>query len=259
MATKPQQFRKAVRGNTKKVIAYVDRKYVWRNNGEAVIPSADLICMFCGSDQQITKEHIIPRWVFGKSTSAFFTVNLNGLDQTYNKATIPACQQCNSDLLNDLERTMQQLFTNRDIEIAPFDWQETQEIIRWLELIDYKFQIYNITRRFKASKKVGKIPYLMDFPLYMLLQNKDYTPFQVLSAIRRSLKRLAVFRKYEQLNSLVVFKTSNKGYHFFHTIEDFIFLELPQHELAFFYFFADQFATTQAAHDKAMVIIAKVY
>jgi hypothetical protein len=154
---------------------------------------------------------------------------------------------------------MQQLFTNRDVAADPFGWGETQEIIRWLELIDYKFQIYNITRRFKASKKVGKIPYLMDFPLYMLLPNKDYTPFQVLSAIRRSLKRLSVFQKYDHLNSLVVFRTSNKGYHFFHTIDDFIFLELPQHQIAFFYFFKEEFETTTAAHDKAMEIIKKVY
>jgi len=82
MATKAQHFRKTVRANIKMVIDYIDRNYVRRENDKAVTPSKDLICMFCGSNQQITKEHIIPRWVFGKDTQAFFTVNLNGLDQT---------------------------------------------------------------------------------------------------------------------------------------------------------------------------------
>ena len=259
MSTKPQHFRKAVRHNVKKVIDYIGRNYVWRENDKAVTPSKELICMFCGSNELMTKEHIIPRWIFAKDTKAFFTVTLNGLDQTYNKATIPACLKCNSDLLNDLERFIQRLFTNRDVSADPFDWEEIQEIIRWLEHIDYKFQIYNITRRFKASKQVGKIPYLMDFPLYMLLPNKDYTPFQVLSAIRRSLKRLSIARKYDHLNSLVVFHTTNKGFHFFHTVDEYIFLELPQYQIAVFYFFKEKFNTVKEAFDKATTIIKKVY
>lgn len=257
--TKAQVFRKAVRENVKDVVNYIDRNYVLRENDKAVQPSKQKICMFCGSGQNISKEHIIPRWVFNKNTKAFFTVNLNGLDQTYNKATVPACTQCNSELLNDLEKLIQGLFENRNVVKNPFEWGETQEIIRWLELIDYKFQIYNITRKFLASKKVGKIPYLMDFPLYMLLQNKDYSPFQVLSAIRRSLKRLSIAKKYKHLNSLVVFKTTNKGFHFFHTIDEFIFLEFPRYQIALFYFFKEEFDTTKAAYDKAMEIIKKVY
>ncbi|MDB5004393.1 MAG: hypothetical protein JWQ34_2618 [Mucilaginibacter sp.] len=259
MSTKPQNFRKAVRQNIKTVIDYIDRNYVLRENDKAITPSKDLICMFCGRDQSITKEHIIPRWAFVKDTKAFFTVTLNGLHQTYNKATIPACSQCNSDLLNDQERLLQQLFTGRDVKKEPFYWDGIQEIIRWLELIDYKFQIYNITRRFRASKKVGKIDYLVDFPLYMLLPNKDYTPFQVLSAIRRSLKRLSVAKKHKHLNSLVVFKSINKGFHFFHTIDEYIFLELPQYQIALFYFFNEEFGTVKEAHNQAMSIIKKVY
>jgi hypothetical protein len=259
MTTKAQHFRKSVRENIKTVMHYINQNYVVRENDKAIVPSKHLICMFCGKAGTITKEHIIPRWVFAKDTKAFFTVTLNGLDQTYNKATISACQQCNSDLINDLERSIQTLFAGRDVSKDPFYSEEIQEIIRWLELIDYKFQIYNITRKFRASKKVGKIDYLIDFPLYMLLQNKHYTPSQVLSAIRRSLKRLAVAKKDPHLNSLVVFKTTNKGFHFFHTLDDFIFIELPQHQIALFHFFNDQFATTKAAHDKAISIIKKVY
>jgi len=259
MATKAQHFRKKVRENIKNVIHYIDRNHVLRENDKAVQPSKQKICMFCGDTKNITKEHIIPRWIFSKNVNAFFTVNLNGLDQSYDKATLPACATCNAELLNDLEKIVQRLFENRDVAKQPFEWDETQEIIRWLELIDYKFQVYNITRKFLVPKNREKVDYLMDFPLYMLLPNKDYSPFQVLSAIRRALKRLSVARKYNHLNSLVVFKTSNKGYHFFHTIDEFIFLEFPQYQIALFYFFKEEFETTKAAHDAAMEIIAKVY
>jgi hypothetical protein len=259
MRTKAQHFRKTVRENIKNVIHYIDRNYVLRENDKAVKPSQQKICMFCGSVENITKEHIVPRWVFSKNAKAFFTVNLNGLDQSYNKATIPACAKCNAELLNDLEKTIQGLFENRDVAADPFEWDETQEIIRWLELIDYKFQVYNITRKFLVRKNSEKVDYLMDFPLYMLLQNKDYSPFQVLSAIRRSLKRLSVAKKYNNLSSLAVFKTSNKGFHFFHTIDEFIFLEFPQFQIALFYFYKQEFDTTEDAHNAAMEIIRKVY
>jgi hypothetical protein len=259
MTTKAQHFRKGVRENVKTVIQYIDKNYVLRQNDKAVTPSKQNICMFCGCAEDITKEHIIPRWVFAKNTKAFFTVNLNGLDQTYNKATIPACARCNSELLNDQEKLVQNLFQDRDVAVDPFNWNETQEIIRWLEFIDYKFQVYNITRKFLVPKNSQKVDYLMDFPLYMLLQNKDYTPFQVLSAIRRSLKRLSIAKKYSHLNSLVVFKTSNKGFHFFHTIDEFIFLEFPQFQIALFYFFKEEFHNTKAGHERAMEVIKKVY
>jgi hypothetical protein len=232
---------------------------VLRDNDKTVKPSENKICMFCGSNENLTKEHMIPRWVFSRNTAAFFTVNLNGLDQSYNKATIPACAKCNAELLNDLEKTIQGLFENRDVVADPFEWTETQEIIRWLELIDYKFQIYNITRKFLVQKIGEKVDYLMNFPLYMLLQNKNYSPFQVLSAIRRSLKRLSVAKKYNHLNSLVAFKTGNKGFHFFHTIDEFIFLESPKHHIAIFYFLKQEFDTTSDAQDAAVKIIKKVY
>ena len=259
MTIKAQHFRKAVRENVRTVIQFIDKNYVLRENDKAVKPSNKKICMFCGCTENITKEHIIPRWVFAKNTKAFFTVNLNGLDQTYNKATIPACARCNSELLNDQEIFMQNLFQNRDVAVDPFKWNETQEIIRWLELIDYKFQIYNITRKFLVPKNSKKVDYLMDFPLYMLLQNKDYSPFQVVSAIRRSLKRLSVAKKYRHLNSLVIFKTTNKGFHFFHTIDEFIFLEFPQFQIALFYFFREEFDNTTEAYQRAMNVIEKVY
>lgn len=237
---------------------FIDENYVNRIDGKAKRLS-ESICLFCASKTQITREHIIPRWVFQKSTEAYFNIAVNGLDQTYNRATIPACSNCNNNLLNALERSIQELFTNRDVKSDPFDPWEIEEIIRWFELVDYKFQLFNITRQFKYSKSSGDIPYLRGFPLYMLLPNKEMSPFQVLTAIRKSLKRLSVKSKYNQLNSLVIFKMQNPNPHFFHSIDEFIFLEMPQYQIALFYFYQDKFDTVDAAHERAMDIIKSVY
>jgi hypothetical protein len=248
-----------VRQNAKNVLAYIGRNYIAQSDGQ-VINSVEMpLCMICAATAEMTREHIIPRWLFLKRTDAFFTINLNGLNQTYNKATIPVCRRCNSELLNELERAVQQLLTKRDVEVDPFVAEETAVLIRWLELIDYKLQIYNISRKFKTSKTAGHIPLLEDIPLYLLLQNKNYSPFQVLTAIRRSLNRQAVAGKWNKLNSLVVFKTSNQGHNFLHTIDEFIFLEMPQYQIALFYFYNMEFDSVGEAHDQAMEILRKVY
>lgn len=251
-------LRVTIRQHEKSVMKFIDENYVTRINGRVKKPQ-ESICLFCASNKQITREHLIPRWAFQKSTEAYFNITVNGLDQTYNRATIPACSSCNNNLLNALERSIQELFTNRDVNSDPFDPWGIEEIIRWLELIDYKFQLFNITRQFKYSKSSGDIPYLRDFPLYMILSNKQLSPFQVLTSIRKSLKRLSIKNKYDHLNSLVIFKTKNPNPHFFHTIDEFIFMEMPQYQIALFYFYRDEFDTIAASHERAMEIIKSVY
>ena len=252
------RLRVIVKQQEKFVIKFIDENYVTRVDGKVKKPKA-AVCLFCAAENKITREHIIPRWAFQKSTDAYFSITLNGLDQTYNKATIPACSRCNNDLLNTLERSIKGLFTGRDVSANPFDSMEIEEIIRWLELIDYKFQIFNITRQFRYSKSAGDIPYLRDFPLYMLLPNKVLSPYQALTAIRRSLRRLCIKGKYKHFNSLVIFKTRNPDPYFFHTIDDFIFLEMPQYQIALFYFYREEFETGSSAHERAMEITKSIY
>lgn len=91
-----------------------------RINGNAVVPQSESMCSFCGSIKNVTKEHVIPRWVFENDPDKFFKTDVNGIRQTYNKTTIPACEVCNSDLLNSLEKYIQQIFTNRDLKVNFF-------------------------------------------------------------------------------------------------------------------------------------------
>ena len=217
------------------------------------------ICMFCGSQKQITKEHVIPRWTYAGCTKKDFTTNINGLSQTYNKTVISACSTCNNDLLGELELYINNLFSATNLNTDFFNNNERSNIIRWLEIIDYKFQVLNSKRHFLASKDNGFIPYLADFPLAILRPNINYSPAKAVSEIRRSFKRLTKKNKILNLNSLIVFKSSNKGFHFFHTMDDFIFIELPQYKLALFYFYKKVFATEKDAKDEADKIISKVY
>jgi hypothetical protein len=254
---KLSKLRVLLRYNAKDVMSYIVRNFIQRDQQGKAIKVIDApICMFCGTSKNITKEHVIPRWVFDKSTSAHFNITLNGQSQTYNKTTIPACNVCNAELLNALERYIQNLFVNG----TDFDfYNEHQHIIRWLELIDYKFHILNITKQFLSPREGNHIPYLKDFPLYMLLPNKDLSPSKVGSTIRKALLRLSIKDKSRKVNSLVIFKTTNKGYHFFHTLDDFIFIEIPQYGLAMFYFYNKEFMDIKEAHTAAMQIINKVY
>ncbi len=251
-------LRTTLRKNSKKIIEKVVTDYVQRENGKAKNLLGANICMFCGSSQELTREHVIPRWLFDGCPRKNFITNINGLSQTYNRTTIPACSSCNNDLLNSIEKYINTMLTTVDLEKTFFTVSEQQNIIRWLGVIEYKFQLLDIKRKFLKSKVKGFIPYLTDLPISMLRLNKDYTPSKVVSEIRRSLMRITIRNKDEHLNSLIIFKSSNKGFYFFHTMDDFIFLELPQHAMAFFYFFNRKFRTAKEGHKEAIKIIDQV-
>ncbi len=215
--------------------------------------------MFCGSNKNLSKEHVIPRWVFENNTTRFFTTDINGLTQTYNRTTIPACHLCNTSLLNSLEKYIKGLFEQVDPKNPVFTEYETENIIRWLEIIDYKFQILNIRREFKASKKHGFIPYLSNFPLSILRPAINYSPSKAFTEARRSQKRITIKSKTNNKNSLVVFKTTNPDFYFFHQMDDFIFLELPRYKLALFHFYKRYSKSNGEAYNEAKSVIHSVY
>jgi hypothetical protein len=252
-------FRTTIRQNSKRIIDSIINDFVIRENGKAKSVNHFDICMFCGSSQKITKEHVIPRWLINGDTRRKFATNINGISQTYNKTTIPACSTCNTDLLNSIEKYVNRLFTKTDLKKSFFETQEIDNIIRWLEIIEYKFQVLNIRRKFITPKGNDFILYLADFPISMLRSNKDYSPSKVVFEIRQSLKRLSIKRKNQATNSLIVLKTSNHSFHFFHTMNEFIFIELPVHNIAIFYFFNKKFETAKEGYIEAMKTIEAVY
>jgi len=217
------------------------------------------ICIFCASPENITREHVLPKWTFEKRTESFFITDVNGSEQTYNKTTIPACADCNNNSLASIESYIISMFKGIDLQETFFSNEDLHVIIRWLEIIEYKFQIMEIRRKFTKSKYADYIPYLADIPISIMRENINYSPSQAITQIRIAQKRITIKSKKERENSLVIFKTKSESFHFFHHLNDFIFLELPEFKIALFYFYSKTFVNTKDAHEAAMKIIKSVY
>lgn len=254
-----QLLRKNLRKNGQHIIYYLDENYINRVNGRAKPFKDPLICMFCNVSINIGREHVLPRWAFGKKTDDFFTTPINGLKHTYNSTTIPACSFCNTAILNGLEKRINSLFSNHNLSETFFSHEEREDIIRWLEIIEYKFQIFSLTAKFLASKNAAYNSFLSHFPLSVLDPNINYSPAKVLSGLRDALRRITIKSKNSHLNSLVIFKTSNPDMTFFHKNNDYIFLELPQKKIALFHFFRKVFSDVIQARNEAIEIMHKHY
>lgn len=258
--TKLIDLRKLIRAKSSEVISHLARNYIYRDsNGNAIKNVEPPICVFCAATENITREHIIPRWIFNKNDKAFFNIGANGQSQSFNKSTVPVCGHCNTELLNTLEKYIQSIFKDFHDNGALLDLDATEHVIRWLEIIDYKFQVMNIVKRFISHKNGKHVPFLKDYPIYMLLPNKDWSVTQVMREVRWTLNRISVKSKHFNVNSLVVFKTTNTNNHFFHNLNEFIFIEIAQYGIAVFYFYDRLFDSIEEARDQAMLIIEKVY
>jgi hypothetical protein len=113
--------------------------------------------------------------------------------------------------------------------------------------------------RFRALKGKGVIPFLSDYSLSVLDQNIDFSPVKVMKNLRDSLKRISTKSKASLYNSLVAFTTKNPDMHFFHKNNDFLFIELPQYNLALLHFYRRTFVNELGAKDAAMDIIKLHY
>jgi len=248
------QLRKNIKQKSRFIINHIIKTHVIGKNTQ----KKD-ICIFCSSSESLTKEHIIPKWTFEDNTEGYFITDINEIKQTYNKSTVPTCANCNNNLLSCTERYIIDLFKDLDSSKILFSDYEIQNIIRWLEIIEYKFQILEIRRKFIKLKNGTFIPYLADFPISIIRWINDLTPSKIVSQIRFSQKRITIKSKKQNINSLIVFKTNNKWFHFFHNMNEFIFLELPKHNIALFYFYNKLFNNNSDAYNEAMKIINKFY
>lgn len=252
-------YRDTIKQNRKQVVDYITETYISRENGRAKPVNGPGICIFCGAGKPATREHVLPQWAFEKDPRRWFSTTINGQKQSYDRSTVPCCQQCNNEVLNELEKGVNAILTGRDVKSDPFMDQEKEAIIAWLELIDYKFQVISITRRFVAHKDHGFNDYLSDFPISVLDPAFHYSPNKVLQVLRAGMRRMGVKSKAKRLTSLVVFKTHNTSFYFFNKMDDFIFLEMPHKGVALFYFYQQEFDSPEAAHGAAMEKIKAIY
>ena len=240
-------FRKNIRANQKKIIDSIisrDKKN---------------ICIFCGSTKYLTREHVIPKWVFGNLPEKNLKTETNGISQSYVKTTVTACSFCNTKVLSSLESELVRKFDHRNLTLDDFSDRDIFNIILWLEIIEYKFQVLDMRRKFLKSKNSMFVPYLRNIPILILQNDASLSPSKVFSNLIKALNRLAIKSKLNRHNALVFFKSTNKEFQFFHKTNHFIFLELAEFELGLFYFFEQEFAHAKQAQKEAMGIIKKVY
>jgi hypothetical protein len=257
--SKIKSIRSKLRKQSKNIIDYIVTNYISQNIKKDNLKVAKEICNFCGSIETITKEHVLPRWTFENCTKRFFITEVNNLQQTYINTTIPVCSDCNNNLLGYLEKYIINSFKTTDLNKICFSSEQNQNIIRWLEIIEYKFHVLEARRKFLSHKKAGYISFLKDFPITVMRKSIDYSPAKAVSQIRLAQKRIAIKAKTKNENSLVVFRTKNENFYFFHQMDEFIFLELSEFKVAVFYFYNRLFEQEVDAYNQAMKIIKEVY
>lgn len=200
---KIKNLRVHLRRNSKNIIDDVINRYVSRNQDN--IKFEKEICAFCATTSNLTKEHVIPRWVFENCTKKFFTTNMNGIEQTYNKTTIPVCADCNNNLLANIENEINSILTNTNLADSFYSLEQIQNIIRWLEIIEYKFQLLEFRRTFKKAKSSEFIEFLKDIPLAIMREEIEFFPEKAITLLRNAQKRVTIKSKVKNINSLVIF------------------------------------------------------
>jgi len=213
-------------------------------------------CLLCGSKSNITKEHVLPKWVFENDPKRTFTTDVNQLPQKYIGTTLPMCSTCNTEILNTLELYIQRTISEVDLKTKYYSSENWDNIIRWLETIDFKFQLMDITTKFRAHKETGYVPFLADFSI---AEMRDFSIRTIQSKARLSLKRISTKDKSKRANSLIVGTTKVKTFNYFHKSGQFIHLEIPKYNKVFFYFFEREFEDDEDIETEVMNIIKSVY
>lgn len=247
-------LRKTVKANQSAIIKGIKDEF-YNLNGKR-----QPFCMFCGTNQNLTREHVLPRWTFEHCDKRIFITSINGVKQTYNRTTIPACVNCNRALLNALEMSIIKTFSKFEVKENTHNLtnEELENIIRWFETIDYKFQVTGFTRQFIKSENIPWSQYLSKIPI-ALYRTDLANDREILAELRFTLKRLGIKSKAVHINSLVIFKSKNTSFHFFHSYNKFLYIELPGYQIGLLYFFNEIFETQVEGYKAAMKLIKEVY
>lgn len=111
-------LRKKVKNNS----AYIADQLIQKNGDK-------YLCIFCGSKDELTKEHVLPKWTFESQPERHFVTNINGLSQNYIKTVVPTCFECNSYILGFLEKQIKTSFEDIDLQTDSFSRKEQDNII----------------------------------------------------------------------------------------------------------------------------------
>jgi hypothetical protein len=162
-------------------------------------------------------------------------------------------------LLNALEMSIIKTLSKFEVKKGTHNltYEELENIIRWFETIEYKLQVRSFTRQFIKSENIPWSPYLSKIPIALYRTDLDNDK-QILAELRLTLKRIGIKSKSVHVNSLVIFKSKNTSFHFFHSYNKFIYIELPKYGIGVLYFFNKIFETQVEGYKEAMKVIKEV-
>lgn len=250
-----KKLRKNLRDNGKLIIDHIKRNHFdpWNFAGEKDV------CSFCGRRENLTKEHVLPKWSFQNDAERYFETTINGTSQNFIKTMIPACSACNNDTLSAIEKHINNLLQSTDLNTDYYEYEESLNIIRWLEIIEYKFHVLNFRRKFKRVKSGKFIPTFRDVPMSIMRLNIGLSPHKAMSQLRKSQHRIKKKKKDSRYYSLVFWKSKNMQSLFFHKMDEYIYFEFPEYHMAMFYFFNKEFDSNFEAEIEAKEIILNNY
>lgn len=231
---------------------------VFKRYHPATIKIKEEICVFCNSTDQITKEHVLPRWVFEKNTENTLISSVNKQTQTYNKAVIPTCALCNNSILAQIENHIIKVIQRLET-CETYNDVDLKNVIRWLQILDYKLQVFDCRRKYI---KYGKSEYSSDWgiiPISMMRHFIDMNPFLAYNFLRQSQRRITVKAKTIENNSLIIFDTVSPHFNFFTQPNEYIFISFPMNKIAIFLFLKKKFSNSKEATDEAYYIMKNVF
>lgn len=202
---------------------------------------------------------MLPKWSFQNDPIRHFETVINGTSQTFIKTVIPACKTCNNETLAKVEKNIFELFKNIDLNKDYYEYNQSLNIIRWLEIIDFKFHILNFRRKFLRGQSDNFIPIFKDVPMSVMRLSIELSPYKAISQLRKSQERIRRRDKDLKYYSLVVWMSKNKQSLFFHTMNEYIFFEFPEFNMALFYFFNKEFNSNYEAEKEAKQIVIRQY
>jgi len=215
------------------------------------------ICVFCKSTLGLTREHVLPQWLFESKTGISMISRVNKQTQTYYKAVVPTCSTCNNVALSNIEECIIKIIKKIESK-ENYTQDDLCNIIRWLEILDYKLQVYDCRRKYI---KYGDSEYnrdLGEFSVAMLRHFFEMNPFKSYIFLRQSQNRITVKRKYERIESLLIFEPKTSDFNFFNLANEYIFISFPMFKIAIFYFLRKSHNIDREALNEAYEIMTKV-
>ena len=177
-------------------------------------------CIICGTNKNITKEHLLPKWVFENDVKKSFFISPEDTLYSYRLSYLPCCKACNSSVLGNFEHHIREILKR---ENKNFTISEKEDIIFWIKYLDFKFKIFGVEkachRNTKSKSNIG----LWDKP-----KNNPKNFFYDL------------FDLPATTNSLIISEPKQKNFDFFYWKDHYFSITLPQCNVSIIYFFTNK-------------------